>query len=206
LAVSNFAALATAHSITPADNASITTNVAGLVTSAGSSAGSVTGGLLVLSRIFNGVSADLLRSADLTNYNTAQTTTAANSIGTVLVEKGSRWSVIHNPAAASQASASIASEASVRHVVDCVSFSAVATTAPALTALTINVRDGASGAGTIIWTYQVVIPAATGQSVAPHSVCGLNLVGTTATAMTLEFSAGLTSLVESVSISGFNVN
>jgi hypothetical protein len=34
----------------------------------------------------------------------------------------------------------------------------------------------------------------------------LNLVGTTNTAMTLEFQALLTNLIESVSISGYNVN
>jgi hypothetical protein len=155
---------------------------------------------------YNGSTYDRARTADLTNYNTAGTLTAANSIGAVLTEKGSRWSVIHNPAAGSQATASIASEASVRHVVDCISFSAASTTAPVLTALTVNVRDGASGAGTIIWTNQVVISAATGQNVAPVNFCGLNLVGTTATAMTVEFSASLANLIESVSISGFNVN
>jgi hypothetical protein len=68
------------------------------------------------------------------------------------------------------------------------------------------VRDGATGAGTVIWTYQTAISAVTGQNVAPFSVCGLNLVGTTNTAMTLEFQALLTNLIESVSISGYNVN
>jgi hypothetical protein len=166
----------------------------------------VTGGLRVNVVGYNGSTLDTQRNASLANDTVSTTLTARNSIGAQLTEKGSRWTVIHNPAANSQATASIASEASVRHVVDCVSFSAGATTAPALTALTVNIRDGASGAGTIIWTYQVIIPAATGQSVAPHSICGLNLVGTTATAMTAEFSAGLTSLIESVSISGYNVN
>ena len=77
---------------------------------------------------------------------------------------------------------------------------------PAATALTITLRDGATGAGTIIWTYQTVVTATTGQLVQPHSVCGLNLVGTTNTAMTLEFSASLPNLIESVSLSGYNVN
>jgi len=156
--------------------------------------------------IFNNTTWDRFRSASLSNFPLATTLTARNSIGAATTEKGSRWMVISNPAAGSQATASIAAEASVRHVVDCIAFSAAATTAPALTALTVNVRDGATGAGTIIWTYQVAIAAATGQSVAPHSICGLNLTGTTNTAMTLEFSAALANLIESVSISGFNVN
>jgi hypothetical protein len=165
--------------------------------------------LIVIPKIYNGgttTGLDMFHSASLTNYTIATTLTARNQVGSLLTEKSSRWSVISNPAAGSQATASIASEASVRHVVDCVSFSAAATAAPAATALTINIRDGASGAGTIIWTFQTAVTATTGQLVQPHSICGLNLVGTTATAMTAEFSASLANLIESVSISGFNVN
>jgi len=145
------------------------------------------------------------KSTALTTFPASTTLTARNAVGAGLAEKSARWTVISNPAASSQATASIAAEASVRHVVDCVSFSAAAVVAPSLTALTVNVRDGATGAGTVIWTFQVVAPAATGQTVLPHSICGLNLVGTTNTAMTLEFSALLTNLIESVSISGYNV-
>lgn len=199
----NSGVLATAITASVGDGA---TNANAYVLSDLLGTGANNAGLRIAPNVYNGASWDHSRSADLTNYNTAVTTTAANSIGANLVEKGSRWMVISNPAAGSQATASIASEASVRHVVDCIAFSAASTTAPVLTALTVNVRDGATGAGTIIWTNQVVIPAATGQNVAPFNFCGLNLVGTTATAMTLEFSASLANLIESVSISGFNVN
>ncbi len=145
------------------------------------------------------------KSAAVATFTPASTLTARNIVGAALVEKSSRWMVTSNPAAGSQATASIANEASVRHVADCVSFSAGSTTAPALTALTVNLRDGATGAGTIIWTYQVVITAVAQQNVAPHSICGLNLTGTTNTAMTLEYSAALANLIESVSVSGYNV-
>jgi hypothetical protein len=90
-------------------------------------------------------------------------------------------------------------------VADCISFSAGSTTAPALTALTVNLRDGATGAGTIIWTHEVIVANATGQNVPPFSTCGLMLPGTTNTAMTLEFSALLTNLIQAVSISGLNI-
>jgi hypothetical protein len=160
----------------------------------------------VFLKSFDGSTFDKNRSASLTNFPTSVTLTARNSIGAVLAEKGSRWSVTATAATGSQSSASIASEASVRHVVDCITFSAASTTAPALTLLGVSLRDGASGAGTVIWSHIVAIPAATGQNVVPHSVCGLNLVGTTATAMTFEFQAGLANLQESVSISGYNIN
>lgn len=146
------------------------------------------------------------KAAAITTFPASTTTTSRNIVGAAISEKSSRWAVIHNPSAGTQASASIAAESSVRHVVDCVSFSGAATTNPSATALTINLRDGATGAGTIIWTYQVVALAATGNLVPAHSICGLNLVGTTNTAMTFEFSALLANLIESVSISGYNVS
>jgi hypothetical protein len=133
-------------------------------------------------------------------------TNSGNNDGPILTEKGARWNIVSNPAAGSQASASrAAGNVNTRKVADCVSFSAASTTAPALTALTVNLRDGATGAGTVIWTQQVVISAATGQNVTPFSVCGLNLIGSNQTAMTLEFSAALANLIESVSISGYDV-
>lgn len=145
------------------------------------------------------------KAAALATMPTSSTTTARAIVGAQLVEKSSRFSVVHNPAAGSQATASIAAESGVRHVADCVSFSGAATTNPSATALTINLRDGATGAGTIIWTYEVVATAATGNLVPAHSICGLNLVGTTNTAMTLEYSALLANLIESVSVSGYNI-
>jgi hypothetical protein len=141
----------------------------------------------------------------LATFPTAVTLTSRNIVGAGLVEKSSRWSVVSNPAVSNQATASIAAEGGVRHVADCVAFSAASTTAPSLTALTVNLRDGATGAGTVIWSYQLAAANATGQNVTPFSTCGLNLVGTTNTALTLEFSALLTNLVESVSLSGYNV-
>lgn len=144
-------------------------------------------------------------NADLTT--SATSLSAAINNGSDLFEKGPRWSVFSNPAAGSQGTASkAAGGAGVRHVVDCVSFSAASVVAPALTALTVNLRDGATGAGTVLWTQQLAISATTGQNVTPFSVCGLALLGTANTAMTLEFSASLASLSEAVSISGFDVN
>jgi hypothetical protein len=130
-----------------------------------------------------------------------------NANGGVLSVAPSNWSVISNPAAGSQATASKAAGATgVRHVGNCISFSAADTAAPAATLLTVNLRDGASGAGTILWTAEVFIPATAGaQAAAPFEECGLNAIGSSATAMTLEFSAGLANLIEAVSIQGYDV-
>lgn len=141
----------------------------------------------------------------LATFPTAVTLTSRNIVGGAVTEHSSRWSVVSTPAVSTLATASIAAEGSVRHVADCVAFSAASTTAPALTALTVNLRDGATAAGTVIWSYTLAAPNSTGQNIGPYTVCGLNLVGTTNTAMTAEFSSLLTNLVESVSLSGYNV-
>lgn len=144
-------------------------------------------------------------TAELARMPAATTTTARSLSSVLMIERSSRWSAVSAPAVSTLASASIAAEAGVRHVADCVAFAAGSTTAPALTNLTINLRDGATGAGTIIGTWTVVASAATGQNITPFTTCGLNLAGTTNTAMTLEFSALLTSLFESVTLTGFNI-
>lgn len=139
----------------------------------------------------------------------SSTTTGRNISGAALVEKSSRWTVVSYPAANSQGSASLAAEAAVRHVVDCVTWSAAAAAAVTAADGNVAIRDGATGAGTIIWQVGVahLVAAAAGiQTIAPHTVCGLNLVGTTNTAMTAELNAGVTGEHQSVSMSGYNVN
>lgn len=136
---------------------------------------------------------------------TALNLTAPINGGTV-AERGSRWSTTNNPAAGTQASASRAAgpTSSTRHVADCVTASAGASAAPAATNLALNLRDGASGAGTIIWLTQIVA-AATAAQHGTVTICGLNLIGSANTAMTLEFSAGLANEFESVTLTGYDV-
>jgi len=124
----------------------------------------------------------------------------------VVAEKGPRWVVVSQPAANSQATASVAAVAGVKRVVDCVSFSADASAAVTAAAGTFVIRDGATGAGTVIWSYAVAhqVAAVAGvQTVAPHSICGLDLIGTVNTAMTAEFNAGVTGEVQGASMSGY---
>lgn len=162
----------------------------------------------VMNFVSDGATPVAQRATSLANMFTAVTTTARAQIGALLVEKPSRWSAVSFPAANSQATATIAAEAGVRHVIDCVSFSADAAAAVTAAAGNVAIRDGATGAGTIIWQMAIahLVAAAAGvQTIAPHSFCGLNLVGTTNTAMTAELNAGVTGEVQGVSMSGFNV-
>lgn len=141
-----------------------------------------------------------------TLFTSAATLTSQSNSGASITEKGARWSVTSTPAAGTQASASkAAGSAATRHVADCVNYASGAIAAPVATALQINLRDGASGAGTILWSKTLTIPA----TAAPHydiSFCGLNLIGSLGTAMTLEFSVLLASESESVTLTGYDVN
>lgn len=172
-------------------------------------AGDDGGGLVVAARLAvtpGNTSAQVQQSATLANSPTSQTFTAVNAQGVGLVESRVRWSKVSNPGAGSQATASIAAEAAVRHVAKMVCFSAGSTTAPAATSLTVNLRDGATGAGTVIWAGAAVITASTGMNISNFCTPELNLVGTTNTAMTAEFSASLANLIQTVTLTGYNVN
>ena len=116
------------------------------------------------------------------------------------------WVVSHAPAVSQQATASkAAGAAGVKHVATGLSFGLSARTAVAASTVTVNLRDGATGAGTILasWTFDLV--AAT---LAPITVSlsGLQLQGSAATAMTLEFGALLTNLLEFVNLVGNDVS
>lgn len=159
--------------------------------------------------LFNGTTWDRERTASLANNIVSSTLTARNSIGVALFEKGSRFSVVSAPVAGTVASASIASEASVRHICDSIAFSGSSSGAVTAVALTLVVRDGATGAGTIIFelTIACITAAAAGvQVIPPFAITGLNLVGSTATAMTLEFSAGVSNVTQACTLIGYNVN
>lgn len=116
------------------------------------------------------------RSADPANLETFSGEGAALSAGP------GEWAIQAAPAAATQATASRASAgAGNRNVLRSVTVSvgAVAAQAP----LGFVVRDGATGAGTIIWRCMLGAAAGGCQTV---TVSGLNIVGSEATAMTVE--------------------
>jgi hypothetical protein len=129
--------------------------------------------------------------------------TSFPSAGAHIAEKGPRWAAISTPVSGTQAIITVASVTGVRHVVDCIGIAAAA--ASSVTGITSSVAllDGSTG----IWGYYIGFPTgSTGaQEVPPISFCGLNLVGTTNTAMVLEFGAGVTGASESLSISGFDI-
>lgn len=112
------------------------------------------------------------------------------------------WSVTNTPVAATAASASkTGAGGTVKHVATSatVCISAVAAQAD----IVFNLRDGATGAGTILWTVRLGMPTA-GQTQCVTSP-PLNLVGTANTAMTLESAAAPAATnFATVSLSGYD--
>jgi hypothetical protein len=96
----------------------------------------------------------------------------------------------HSPAANTQATASAAAAgAGVRWVCTAIMAGIAATgTAPAATSVTLNLRDGASGAGTVLWSAELGVPATAGAT-AGVAISDLWIPGSANTAMTLEFAA-----------------
>ena len=70
--------------------------------------------------------------------------------------------------------------------------------------LQVNLRDGASGAGTILWSCLMDVPINDSRTV---TLAGLNIFGTANTAMTLEFAAaGGATTQESCTLSFVNAS
>lgn len=130
---------------------------------------------------------------------------AQAGIGAMLTTPPGMWSVVSTPAAGVQASASkAAGAAGVAHVCTGILITHGAIAAPVATAGQWVLRDGATGAGTILAAGQVAIPAAVFQGT-PFLLSGLAIPGTAATAMTLEFTAGLANLLEGCTLFGYDV-
>lgn len=93
------------------------------------------------------------------------------------------------PAVATQATISrAAAGAGVKNVCTSLSISLSSTAAPTAGSVIFNLRDGATGAGTILWSIRLSIPGVAGQGII-HSISDLWIEGTANTAMTLESSA-----------------
>ena len=149
---------------------------------------------------FNGTTWDRLRTVG---------TGGSTNIGVLKADRPSdSWAIVHTPAANTQATITQAAGASgVRHV--CTSITAVlaaGTSAPSAAQVKVRLRDGGTGAGTILWDATMCIQATAGVTNIIN-LGGLRILGTAATAMTLEFdgSAGANTF-ESVSVTGYSIS
>lgn len=123
----------------------------------------------------------------------------ANGDADVAMEPGT-WTVTSFPAAATQATATRAPGGpGVRHICRGISV-AIAAGATPQTPIRAVLRDGATGAGTILWSKTLAVPANQGASV---DLSPVTIVGSANTAMTLEFTAaGVAASQEDVTLFG----
>lgn len=133
---------------------------------------------------------------------------AQSSVNALLASSPGQWSVTHAPAVNTQASASKSAGASgVRHVCTGVTCTlANDGTGSVQGALLFNLRDGATGAGTILASFTLSVIATAG-ACTTFGLSDLCIPGTAATAMTLESaSAPGTHTAASVTLFGYDAS
>lgn len=145
--------------------------------------------------LFNGTTFD--RQDGISNTNN----TATTSIGVSYTASLGTWGVTNSANAGTPSASKAAGGGTVRHVASCISIS-VAAAGTAQPAIQVNLRDGATGAGTIIRSWQLAAPANDSQ---PVDLCGLNMTGSANTAMTIEFAAATAAATQaSVNLTGYS--
>lgn len=118
-----------------------------------------------------------LRAASATNLS------AFSGQGAQLSAAPGEWTANHIPAAGVLATVTRAGQAGVVQV--CRSITASISAVNVQGAINVVLRDGASGAGAILWSCGFVVPAGNSDRVA---ITGLNIAGTAGEDMTLEFT------------------
>lgn len=111
------------------------------------------------------------------------------------------WSIISVSGAGGQATVARAASSGTTHFVQCFAGSMAATAATACAPTTLVIRDGACGAGTILFELDLGAPNSAGAT-SSFGLCDLNIQGSPGQAMCAEFVAGAASCIESVNLVG----
>lgn len=115
------------------------------------------------------------------------------------------WAVTANPSANTAASATHAAVSGKAHICNTIhcTLSSNGSLAAAIN-VSMVVRDGASGSGTVLWSSSLSLPNTAGTASAPISMSGLAINGTPGNAMTIEFTAAAgAGTFETVAATGF---
>lgn len=154
---------------------------------------------VILPLVVDETGGDFDRVRALDSLTLASTT----ALGIQAIGQLSTWSETDTPAAATQATASKAAAAAVFHVAT--GFTGCITdTDSAFGTAILELRDGATGAGTVIRTWYLDFPAANDSKCIDLTIPAM--MGTVNTAMTLEFTAGGTAnSLQTVTLTGYSV-
>lgn len=148
-------------------------------------------------QVFNDAGWDRVRSPS------AAVLGARSSFGAVMTSRPGDWSIEHRPAVSTLATVTrAAGAAGVRHV--CTSIFATLAPVAAQGPIYVLLRDGAAGVGPVLWS---AVMMSTVGFTADAILSGLNIVGSAATAMTLEFSAApVATNFQAVSMTGYDAS
>lgn len=151
---------------------------------------------------FNGATYDRLRTQSLTN------SAAATQSGVLLSTQPAEWTNSFVAALNTRATTTRAAVANARHI--CTMIYAKVTALPAIAAgpVVLSLRDGISGAGASLFTTRMLSGGATSTTAQSDIVqlSGMQIVGSTNTAMTLEFDAAAgPSTYENLNMTGYDV-
>lgn len=118
---------------------------------------------------------------------------------------GEKWTINHTPAAGAQATISRAAAGANKkhHAKGLIATFVAGAAAPTAKTLLVNLRAGATGAGTILASWGMSIPATAGAACPPVCLGEVDIPGEDNAAMTLEFAeAGGANTVEAVTLIG----
>lgn len=149
--------------------------------------------------LYDGATYDRQRSASANNLSP----TGDIPPGVAIATRPGQWAFNHQPAVSTRATVTRgAGGAQVRNV--CTGFGFTLNAVAAITVpVVVNLRDGATGVGTILWTGRYTAPVGTTFAL---DLSGLNIVGSPNTAMTFEFAAApAAGDFQSVNIQGYRV-
>lgn len=126
-----------------------------------------------------------MKAASAANYNADP---SAPPSGLLATRKGPDWSLFVTPAVGIRASRSRGAEPAGKHVCTSLSITFAVAAADVATGGIVQLRDGATGAGTVLWERRLIVMDAAGGTLLVD-LSDLAIVGSLNTAMTLEFSA-----------------
>lgn len=157
----------------------------------------IRGGPKVSGMLFNASTWDRPRDASAANV------AAASGQGVAEVVEPGHWT-LHGNDTVNPVSLTRAAVAGTRHVLRTIlAVFGAGSGIAASRFVHLYVRDGASGAGGILWEAFVSVPNAAG-SCTIVELSGLSVVGSVNTAMTVEFSASFADTYESISATGYD--
>ncbi len=150
--------------------------------------------------VYDGATLDLTRSGSAANL------AAQSGLGAVVATPPGEWGVSHTPAAATQATIGRTAVGATRHVCKSITVTLIGLAAAAEATILVNLRDDATGTGTILWSARLLVTGTTGSETGV-TLSNLNIVGSVNKAMTLEFAtAGGANTFQSVAMTGYDAS